>query len=272
MTRRGRPGGLPGLAFLLVLAVGWGASCRRPAAQPDEPEAIRAWARGIRDYRLVAEVSLREARVVSRIAGRKPDRLRVEMDIRGGDRRGTHLVVFDGIEEWIESTDASGRRVMKLSARELAPPGRPFDTPYHLMGTGLLEGEDFPSTLTTLLSIYDVTAVRSGPQVVLSGPVNAGKLRQWAASRGPARAGRVDVETFARRFGFLEMELEDSRGWVPRRYALGPARGESDFVVLFREVEVDRGVPDSLFVYAPPPGLVPEDVTESLRSGGAEER
>lgn len=264
MTCPRRPGGwvLLGAAVLAV-------ACREPVAPEDEAAAIRAWAEGIRDYRAVAEVSVGDARVNSKIAGRRPDRLRLELEIRAGERRQSHLVVFDGTDEWVESTDASGRRVARLDARALSPPGRPFDTPYHLMGTGLLEGEDLPSTLVVLLTVFDVTAVRTGTDVAVFGPVNAARLREWAASRGPARSGRVDVDAFARELGYLEMDLVASSGYVPLRYSLGPARGRGSFVVRFREVEVNRGVPDALFVYAPPPGVEAEDLTGELRAAEA---
>lgn len=138
---------------------------------------------GVEDYKIKALVSLEGVEVVSRITGKMPDRLRIRLEIPHPTGLTIVSAVFDGTNQWVETKKSSSTQVIKIYLAELTTPERPFDTSYYIMGTGLLNGEGYPETIATLLSVYDLKAACSDNVITLSGPINIEKFKEYAAKR-----------------------------------------------------------------------------------------
>ena len=222
---------------------------------------------GVKDYQIDALVSLEGVEVVSRITGKMPDRLTIRLEMPHASGLITETAVFDGTYQWVETKTPSSTQVLKVDLAELTGPERPFDSSYYMMGTGLLNGESYPETITTLLSVYDLEVSCSANIIELSGTIDIEKFRQYASKRRSFGSQPANIEKFAKVFGYLNMEF-DAVEIVIRRYALGSAQNKENFVAEFRDIKTNQGIGNEAFAYSPPPGVVPVDITEDLKKQG----
>ena len=219
---------------------------------------------GVEDYKIEAVVSLEGVAVVSRITGKMPDRLRIRLEMPHPTGLTIVSAVFDGTNQWVETKKSSSTQVIKIDLAELTTPERPFDTSYYIMGTGLLNGEGYPETIATLLSVYDLKAACSDNVITLSGPINIEKFKEYAARRRSMGSQQSSIEKFAKVFGYLDLEF-DTADLVIQKYTLGSAHGKASFIVQFKDVQTNQGVGNDVFTYSLPSGAVPVDITEDLK-------
>jgi outer membrane lipoprotein-sorting protein len=255
------------LTLLLFVIV---ACSAEPLTGECEMSKVRAeanqWLSQIRDYEIRARVSLDGKKVDSRIIGKVPDRLQMQLEMIVPSGRLSQTVVFDGEYQWVESRNPLSTQVLKIALAELTTTDRPFDTSYYLMGTGLLNGEGFPETIMVLLSVYDLKASCDDDSVVLSGPINVQAFTEYAAGRR-SRGQPTSVDRFAKEFGYLRIEFE-REGYVVSGYTMAPSEGKSLFTVHFQQIQTNQGITVEAFDYTPPAGVEAEDITEAVKSQG----
>ena len=228
------------------------------------------WLVGIRDYRIKAIVEIEGQRLHSTIVGRVPDRLSIRL-VPESKEKLVWTTIFDGNYQWVELRSDSNVDVFKIQLKPLIDKQRPFDTSYYIMGSGLMNGEDFPTSIRSLLSTYDLSVSCSQSVITLAGPVNKEKFKSYAKSRRTPQSDKV-IERFFKQFGYLVLAL-DARSHQVTGYRLGVKEGAtneisdktSQFKVEFTEIRINQGGDPGKFEYVPPAGIVPTDITEQIR-------
>jgi hypothetical protein len=134
------------------------------------------------------------------------------------------------------------------------------------MGTGLFSGEDFPSTVKILLSIYDLTAKCSKNRIILSGYLNADSFLKYIMNRKFAGMKKKHgyIERFKKSFKHarLVFELPDNH---LREYSLGSTDKRETIKIVFKKICLSpEGLNDKIS-YKPPKGIEVTDITEPLR-------
>ena len=260
------------LIFIVLLITACTDNDKRPGSCEEKAVEVKLgdWLNGIRDYRIKAIVEIEDQRLHSTIVGRVPDRLSIRLVPDSKENR-VWTTVFDGDYQWVELRSDSNVDVFKIQLKPLIDKLRPFDTSYYIMGSGLMNGEDFPTSIRSLLSTYDLSASCSENAITLAGPVNKEKFKSYAKSRRTPQTDKV-IERFFKQFGYLVLTL-DARSHQVTGYRLGVKEGATNeisdktslFKVEFTEIRINQGDNPGMFEYVPPTGIVPADITEQIR-------
>ena len=220
----------------------------------------------IKNYRFEAVVSMEDNVVVTQICGAKPNRLRIKQELNNGSKQYINTVVFDGKYQWVESRQSD--KILQLSRIKLSKivdKERPFDTGYYVYGAGIFAGEDFPSTVEILLSIYDLSAICSPDGLILSGRLNETKFEKYAATRKFANFNKEHGfgDAFKRSFRYAIMVF-GTTDYVLRKYTLGPSQKAEKIKVTFNQVKINSGISGDEFIFHIPGGIEPNDITSEL--------
>lgn len=189
---------------------------------------------------------------------------RLELQVRlKGDSRGSLLEISDGDLLWSQTVFGETKQVtlrdLKLIAKELTEQpslsagGGPLD-----LGLGGLSG--LMSSLQRTMQFDQLREESKGEEhwMILQGKWKSDYAAQWKKNPDDPLPPYIpdalriyfDAEThFPRRVVYLKLQ--------PEKPTLRPiVRLE------FQDVQLDQPVDDSEFEYAPPEGLVPEDITQ----------
>ena len=141
----------------------------------------------------------------STVYGKSPDKLRIDYVVSQGGQKMTQKVVFDGEYQWIESSGPGYLEVQRLSLSKLTEPGRPFDT---FNGTGLLSAEDYPGTVRTLISVYDVEmSCLDEQRAVATGYINRKKFRAYLKESRYYRQRQSAIDRFVKSYAHIQRYL-----------------------------------------------------------------
>ncbi|PCJ18651.1 MAG: hypothetical protein COB04_06985 [Gammaproteobacteria bacterium] len=171
--------------------------------------------------------------------------------------------VFDGSHQWVETRGSSRVEVLKISLSELVNSQRPFDTSYYLMGSGLLNGEDFPASLFTLLATYEFKAVCERGIVTLSGTLDEEEFAKYALTKRSQASVESRVRQYSERFSQLVMEFDQLSLGI-KGYELGAVGERAIFRVDFKNLQVNEKLPVNHFFYRAPKDVKVVDITEEL--------
>lgn len=218
----------------------------------------------IRSYQLKASVKIDDTVVLSKILGITPDRLRIEQSFNGGKDQVLITEVFDGRVQWIESRKSDKVQVLKINTDELVKNDRPFDTGYYLMGTGLINGEDFPSTIKILLSVYALSAKCHDNKIVLTGYLDQKNFDKYANSRKFKKANKPFLNDYKKRFCFAEIVVGYPDYGI-QRYSLGPSNNTATIITNFNDIQTNLDGIEGAFHYKPPNGVQPSDITDEIK-------
>jgi len=214
----------------------------------------------IEDYSLRFSTTIGGESIDSIILGKTPGYLMVEMFFKSSSAK----VVFDKKYQWIESKTGETTNISKIDLIKVTIRSRPFDTSYNLTGSGLINGEDFPQTVLTLLQIYDLKAHCTDGKIHLFGNINTQKYSDYLAQ---PRIKKIDPRyssRFIKEFGIAGLVFGASDMRLIK-YHLGNHLLVEKFVAKISYLEVNKGIADEAFVYTP--HLEPVDITqEVLRS------
>lgn len=217
----------------------------------------------ITDYRVQAHITFAGRQALSEIDGKPPRYLRIEMRLikPASTVQWTHI--YDGEFQWIENRGPGILEIMRIDLSKVTKPSRPFDTGYWLMGSGLLAGEDYPSTLRILLTIYSLTATCANQHLLLVGTVQMNKLRKYMVSRTHSLGGEANADKFAEQFPYIVIELRPDTYFIDS-YRLGPTSSNQTFIVDFRELSINQGMKEELLTYRPEKYEQVIDITDDL--------
>ena len=174
--------GLPKLhhafSFLLIVTA---SALKAEAAPPASAcaggvqAALAERMQNIQTYSLKTEVNTPHGIATSYIEGRAPNLLKISM-AEGTQPYTYFTTVFDGNFQWLETRVEEEVSVLKVTLQEVTSKERPFDTSLALHGSGLLSGENFPSTITTLLTIYELEEKCIDSIISLSGRIRTDRF------------------------------------------------------------------------------------------------
>lgn len=218
-------------------------------------------------YQLNATVAMDGKVFPSQIAGKLPNRLRITQKIHHNSEELDTTVVFDGRHQWVESKLSKKiLQVIKIRLSEVVDSTRPFDTGYYLQGTGIFSGEDFPSTVKILLSIYKLTITCTSDKIVLSGHLNEKKFEDYASKRKFAKLNKVRGfrDQFKKNFKYASL-LFSRNDYLLRGYLLGSSDKNEKVTVIIKDVKTNIDCLEDEFEYQIPNGIVPNDITDELK-------
>lgn len=228
---------------------------------------IDHWIDEIKDYRIEALVTLDQQRMHSTITGRIPDRLRIHL-VPVLKKNVEWITIFDGSYQWVESRTADKVDVFKIKLSGLVDKKRPFDTSFYMMGSGLMNGEDFPETIRIFIRTYDLSVTCLDDRNLLTGKINTNKFKQYASKRQTPIDEKV-VNRFIEQFRFIIIEF-DPKNFNVMGYQLdsnheGPKK-QSMYKVKFNNLIINQGVANTTFEYSVPADVQPVDITEDIKS------
>lgn len=248
----------------LCLAKTNGADCRDISAVK---KALTSRTDEINSYSIDAFVSIDGKVVTSKIYGKRPDKLCIIQKIPKGSDELVNKVVYDNQYQWVETKISKTIvQISKIELSKIVDNERPFDTGYYIMGTGLFSGEDLPSTVKALLSIYDLTAKCSKNRIVLSGHLNTDSFLKYIMNRKFAGMKKKYgyIERFKKSFKYARLVFELPYNHL-REYSLGPTDKKETIKIVFKKICLNpEGLADKIS-YKPPNGMEVTDITEPLR-------
>lgn len=225
-------------------------------------ERLRQKLSELQAYRLETQVQVDESSIKTKIAGKQPDRLKLTMIPDNRSDRMTKAV-FDGTHQWVQQGEGSEARALKVNLKKTTSDQRPFDTGYYLMGTGLLNGEDFPSTIQKLTSLYNLEAECSDSGIELTGTVKSDEFLSYAKKRNSPQTGTKNVERFKEQFGYLTLSL-DHENLMVQGYSMGPSSTNQRLKVSFSNIELNPDLNENTFDYTAPNGVEIRDITKTI--------
>ncbi len=217
----------------------------------------------IRDYQFNTEVSFDGTFVNSQIKGKRPNQLYIQLSIQPPSKPLIITTVYDGVYQWVESKNSSMTHVMKIQLAKLTSPQRPFDSSYNVMGTGLLNGEGYPNTISVLLTTYNLQAQCTKESINLSGRINIDAFKKYAKKVKFLVSKSNNVERFARLFGFINLNF-DTNNYIVRDYSFGADSNTVAFHAKFSSFQINQGLDATVFRYSPPSGVTVTDITNDL--------
>jgi outer membrane lipoprotein-sorting protein len=252
------------LLFLLSLAGAFAfAADTSNCSTPGLLAKIKSNITEIKDYQLQSRVFLDGDLVRSNIVGKLPNNMRISMTINQGDATIKQSTTFDGSFQWLETKSPNAIEVSKIKLKDVVSPERPFDTSFYMMGSGLLNGEDYPTSVSILISVYDVVASCSKSHIKLSGPLNVDKFTRYVNTKKPTGPSSARVKQFAELFPKVNI-LFDINTLELKEYTLGTKKNPQYFKANFYNAMFNRGLEKDAFAYTPPPGVSATDITKDL--------
>ena len=212
-------------------------------------------------YKLKTDVRFMGESAKAEIIGKQPDRLKITMavDSRSGPRRSK--AIFDGTHQWVQKGESSEAQVLKIDLRKTTSDQRPFDTGYYMMGSGLLNGEGFPSTVRNLTSLYELEAKCNESRIQLAGPLLPDQFEEFADKRNTTQSDGKLVERFKKQFGYLNLTLSSNNHMI-KGYSIGPSPEKAQINASFSEINLNPKLEDNTFDYNPPNGTKAQDITD----------
>jgi len=220
---------------------------------------------GISHYKIDIAVKFDDLNVESNIVGKTSEKMKIQQTIKAPQYTLNYSTVFDGEFQWVESSRESYVQVVKLEVLSLTEKDRPFDTGYYLMGTGLLNGEDYVSTLANLLSVYDLEAVCASGVITLMGEINREKFTHYALNVKTKKSSAEFINKYINEFGYASIEIDKEKLTV-NSYKLGPGSNQLLFEALFSNTDINADVDDGMFLYTPPSGIKVLDITNDVKN------
>lgn len=223
----------------------------------------------VKDYKLEASIKLKDEQFSSQITGKEPNRLNIRLEMPKSSFYKTQSTCFDGTFQWVELVAPSSTQVYKVQLSEVIVPGRPFDTSYYIMGSGLFNGEGYVETIELLLSLYNLEAVCSSSTIKLQGPVIFDKYKQYllqkrsSAGKDPSEILPY-IKQFTQSFGYLRMEFS-AKDYIIQKYSLGTEQNKEEFTVQFKKVSINQNIKNEVFSYTPPSGIETTDITKDIK-------
>lgn len=221
----------------------------------------------INNYQVDAAVSMDNNVASSQISGKQPDRLRIAQRITKGSEELSNTIIFDGQFQWIESKFSNKiLQISKIKLSEVVDLDRPFDTGYNMQGAGIFGGESFPSTVRILISIYNLSGIRSADQIILSGSLNQEKFEAYADKRKFAKSNREHgfKDKFKKNFGYAILVFGKA-DFLLREYTIGRSKDDMKIKVVFQNLKINLDDIDNNFIYQVQEGVEPVDITDELK-------
>jgi len=255
-------------SLMLAIPVTVAAETKNACKEISQADVLK-WVGQIKQYQLTTILKVEGALIdfESRIYGRTPDRLRVDMDMGDDKISIRQKTVFDGTYQWNEASSEMGSQITRLKLDKVTHKNKPFDTFMYVMGSGLINGEDLPTSITTLFDIYKMTAKcdKKTQLVVFGGPLDIDKYRKYIASSIYAKQRKRGIDSYTSNFAYAQISV-DPKSHQVKSYAMGKSAEKTMLNVVFNNLKINSKLPADIFAYALPAGTEAIDITEDMVS------
>jgi len=190
---------------------------------------------------------------------------KISQAISQGDFEQTFTAVYDGNYQWIESRSAGVKKISKIALGRVTKKSKPFDTGYYIMGTGLINGEDYPGTLKFLLSNYDLAASCSGNQFHLQGSLNKQAYVDYIKNSSWSKNKLRSLDQFVEQFQFAEIFINNEGELI--KYSIGEDK-HPIFTFKVIKSKINQGLMEGAFKFQIPENAEVEDITKLVLSSG----
>ena len=178
--------------------------------------------------------------------------------------------IFDTNNLWVQTrvrkinTDEILKtKVVKINIQSTSSDikNKPFETIYWLSGIGIFKYKDLPGTLYQILYDYNFD---KGYKYEFSNHIVFHGLRK---SNEKLQKLGIDDDSLKE---FLELSTRFSAIWVAKdtglidEYSIGESDKRPYIHTKITYISVNKEIPDHIFIYKPPEGVLVEDITSSL--------
>ena len=254
------------LASMLATPVFVAADSKTDCKDVNKADVMK-WVDQIKEYELTAKMKMEGALIEfeSRIYGRTPDRLRVDLDMGDDKNSINQKTIFDGKYQWSAASSKLGSQITKLQLDKAATKNKPFDTFMYIMGSGLINGEDLPMTIKTLFEVYKVSPKcdKKNKLVFFSGQLDTNKYRKYISESKYAKQRKLGVDKYAENFGHVQISV-DPKSHAVKSYAMGKSADNPTYIVEFENIKINSKLFADTFTYKVPAGVEAIDITDDL--------
>jgi len=228
-------------------------------------DKIRANVNSIRDYQLVSHVNLNGNKVTSNISGKLPNLMRINMQISQNQSTIDITTTFNGTYQWNVTKYTNAIEISKIELKNTTNIDHPFDTSFYVMGSGLVNGEDYPTSVKTLLDVYTLTASCNQSNIELSGTVNTKNFKSYMGSKKNTTQLDARVKQYTASFPKIRM-IFDSHSLALKEYDLGTSKQPTSFVTKLENLSINKGLKSQFFTFTPPKNQKVVDITKEVLS------
>ncbi len=218
----------------------------------------------IKNYKTDITVTVDQVISETHVMGISGKTLLINQEIKAPKYSIVNNVVFDGSTQWVESSRASAKQVLKLTISELTSSMRPFDTGYYITGTGLLSGEDYVGTLKTLLNIFSLKINCSQSAINISGQVDKSAYTNYVKNIKTKKSSDKFIQQFITQFGYLKAQFSRKEMKL-EKYSLGSSLNDTNFSAVFRNTEYNVNGKEMSIKYQLPKNTQAIDITSQIK-------
>jgi hypothetical protein len=185
-------------------------------------------------------------------------------------------LIYDGTWLWVElkvkrfpkvKIDEPKISAMKIRISDVSPDpkNQPFNTIYGQTGTGIFKYTDFPGTLKILLKDYNFTDIKSSKNtdtIIFSGYKAKNEKRK--NEEFDQMEGNKELKDFIdRSTQFCKLWISKNSGLI-EGYSIGQSDERTSMHSEIEYISINEKLPDDIFVYEPPEGVVVHDATAAV--------
>ncbi len=183
-----------------------------------------------------------------------------------------HTLIFDGTWLWVQQkankhpnmkTNKPMISAMKIHIPSVSPDpvNEPFNTIYGVTGMGLFRYKDLPGTFIELTEDYSFiyeTNSKDSKEIIFSGTK---KIDQQNSEKG--EVDKDLKEYLDKSTKFCKLWVFEDTGLI-KAYSIGKSEKRPTMHTEIEYISVNEKLPDDIFTYVPPEGVVVKDVTASM--------
>ena len=212
--------------------------------------------------------------VKSKVFGESGKRMKIQTIMKSPEM-GTEIeftLIFDGTWLWVQQkanklpqmkTNQPVISAMKIHIPSVSPDpiNEPFNTIYGIAGTGLFRYKDLPGTFMKLIEDYsflnDITLTDS-KEIIFSGTKKIIKKDSIKGALDKKLNEFMDTST-----KFCKLWVSEDTGRI-KAYSVGKSEKRPTMRTEIEYISVNEQLPDDIFTYVPPEGLIVRDSTATI--------
>lgn len=183
-----------------------------------------------------------------------------------------HTLIFDGTWLWVQQkmnmnpqmkTNQPMISAMKIHISSVSPDpvNEPFNTIYGVSGTGLFRYRDLPGTFMELIKDYSFKSGKKSSdskEIIFSGIKKAIKNKSKTRKAEKELAEYMDKST-----SFCKVWVSENNNRIVA-YSIGKSEKRPTMKTEIEYISVNKELPDNIFSYVPPDGVVVRDATANI--------
>ena len=223
-------------------------------------DKVHKYVNDINDYNISGQVSIQDESfvIISNFIGNTNKRLKISQTISQGNITQINTSVYDGRYQWVESHSSGVVNISKIDLAKVADKAKPFDSGYYIMGSGLMNGEDYPGTLKLILSIYDLTVDCVDNNYHLQGVLKRQAYIDYIKTGRWSKNKLASIDKFADQFQFIKILVNSDGEILSYNFQNGE---KSTFSYTIIKSKINGGLLEDAFKISVPENTKVEDIT-----------